>query len=102
MLRRNFIHLLLICLFAFAQITAAAHEINHFGQDTQHSEPNKQLANEQCAQCISLAHIAGGLQADTFEVQLLALSDSTYFFYQFKHSASDFTAYSARSPPSYA
>lgn len=103
MFKRFSANLVLIFLFAFAQIGAVTHEISHIGDYTNHSqEPSKQDKNthsSQCVQCISYAEVASGLQS-----QPLVFHAATSGFLEAVFSHQDYSslthpAYAARAPP---
>jgi len=104
MLQRHLIHFALVFLFAFTQMGVATHEIGHLTDTSQHSQQDptsqsKQAAAEQCAQCISYAKVASGLQLSAFEIPLISAAQTT-FISEFSSFRSSFTsAYSARAPP---
>ena len=104
MLQRSMIHFALIFLFVFAQMGVATHEISHLTDASQHSQQDpksqsKQAAAEQCAQCISYAKVASGLQLSAFEIPAIN-ADSIAVTANFLSFESTFTsAYAARAPP---
>lgn len=109
MFKRFSIHVVLIFLFAFAQIGAVTHEISHVEDLTKHSQqnqnnldPSKQNQNthsEQCAQCISFAKIAGGLVTQSFVFPTLQTSFIVSTQLSTQPSPNPHTAYAARAPP---
>ena len=109
MFKRFSIHVVLIFLFAFAQIGAVMHEISHVEDLTKHSQQNqnnldssKQNQNtqsEQCAQCISFAKIAGGLVTQTFVFPTLQTSFIVSAQLSAQPTPNPHTAYAARAPP---
>lgn len=104
MLQRYVIHFALILLFAFTQMGVATHEISHLTDANQHSQQDpksqsKQAAAEQCAQCISYAKVASGLQLLAFEIPVIS-ADPIIATGNFLSFQSAFTsAYAARAPP---
>jgi hypothetical protein len=106
MLHRSLIHFVLIFLFAFAQIGAtmhaAEHEISHFGQGTEHNEPDNQAADKQCTQCLSFAQVAGGLPPTKLAIEPPTLACATNFFYHDSTTSHSIAAYTARAPPLFA
>lgn len=105
MLHRFFVHFSLVILFAFTQMGVATHEISHFSDLIQHSQPDskskqdKQAPNHQCEQCISHADIESGLAASAF---VFAVNQSVSVpvieaYFSFLHIP--YRAYSARAPP---
>lgn len=99
MLQRFALQFLLIFLFAFAQIGVFTHEISHYSDLASQHQQDQNTAAEQCAQCITYAQVASGLQAQpfilpTFDAHFAA---STHYFFNTltRHSA----VYSARAPP---
>lgn len=99
MFKRFLLNFALIFLFAFAQIGAVSHEISHFEDYAKHSQHDKNTHNEQCAQCISFAKIAGGIASQGFTLPLISASFFGAIGYQLSHSSYLHTAYAARAPP---
>ncbi len=104
MFKRLSIHIALVLLFAFAQISAVTHEISHFKEVANHSQqsPSKQDQNthsEQCEQCISFAKIAGGLVAQSFVLPVLQASFIASTPHSTQFLSQPHTAYAARAPP---
>jgi hypothetical protein len=99
MLQRFAIYFTLIFLFAFTQIGAAAHEVSHLSDYSKHQQQDKNSNNEQCAQCLGFAQMAGGLQSQPFVIP----SNNAHFeatsSYYFNAQTSLLTAYTARAPP---
>jgi hypothetical protein len=105
MLQRFFVHLSLVLLFAFTQISVVTHEISHLNhperntQSEQHTQHDKHAASEACGQCIAYAQAASGVPAQTFVIPLnqAQFQLATVFV---AHLASLLTpSYSARAPP---
>lgn len=104
MLQRLTIHIALVFLFAFTQMGVATHEISHLTNNAKHSQQDqktqtKHTAAEQCAQCISYAKVASGLQLPAFVIPAitadLTQTSNDYFSVQSYPT----TAYTARGPP---
>ncbi|PPD56387.1 MAG: hypothetical protein CTY10_04465 [Methylotenera sp.] len=83
----------------------ATHEISHFSDLTQHSQPDskskhdKQTSNHQCEQCISQADVENGLAESTFVFsvnQFVSLPANERYFSFFNLPN---CTYSARAPP---
>lgn len=96
MLKRAFLHLSLILLFAFTQMGVAAHAANH-GQHHQDQSSHE----EQCGQCLSLSHLTGADIVDTISFSF-ALAE----YVLNSNIAPTFSAaaplpYSARGPPNH-
>lgn len=104
MLQRYVIHLALVFLFAFTQMGVATHEISHLTDPGKHSHQDpksqsKQVAAEQCSQCISYAKVASGIKLSTFEIPVIS-ADPIAVTGQLLSFESAFTsAYAARAPP---
>lgn len=99
MLRHFFIHLSLVLVFAFAQISVVTHEISHLTHGSQHTQPDKNAASEACGQCIAYAQAANGVPAQTFVIPSGQAQFQLATAYV-AHLASVLTpAYSARAPP---
>jgi len=99
MLQRYAIHLALIFLFAFTQVGVATHEISHLTDISHHSQQDKKTPAEQCAQCISYAEVASGLELSAFIIPVISTSliaTSSHFF-SFQPYLN--TVYAARAPP---
>ncbi len=99
MLRRFWIHLSLIVLFACVQMGVAAHEISHIQQQTQHSQPDKNTTTEQCGQCIAYAQGAHGIATSGFDIALNIIQFQLSIFYSAKLESILDTPYRARAPP---
>ena len=114
MFKRFSIHLVLIFLFAFAQIGVVTHEISHVEdlathnqqnqsqQDSNNQDPSNQDQSphsEQCEQCISFAKIAGGLVAQGFVLPVLQANAIGVTQLQTQGSPQLYVAYAARAPP---
>ncbi len=104
MLQRFAIHLALIFLFAFTQIGVATHEISHLTDKIQHSQQDQETQSkhspaEQCAQCISYAEVANGLELSAFVIPVIntSLTATPSHFFSFQSYFN--TAYAARAPP---
>lgn len=99
MIRRHFIHLCLLALFAIVQMGVVTHEISHLNPKIDVNHSKKNTVNEQCGQCIAYAQTAHASAPPTFELHLL----KDQFFFATKQAArlkSRLTApYSARAPP---
>jgi hypothetical protein len=99
MFKRFALNFVLIILFAFAQIGAATHEISHIEDFTKHSQDDKNSHKSHCAQCLSYAEVAGGLQSLPFTFHFGTAEFSTVTFQQLSYSSLTYTAYAARAPP---
>ena len=104
MFKRFAANFALIFLFAFAQVGAVTHEISHISDYTKHSQqdPSKQdknTHNGQCAQCISYAEVASGLQTQPIVFHLVATEFVATVFNHQSYSSLTHTAYAARAPP---
>lgn len=102
MLQRYLINFALIFLFAFAQTGVVAHEISHLSNTDQHSpqhSKSKSTVAEQCAQCLSYAKVASGLQPTSFSLPVVQAQSTAAvsYFSNFKSTLSH--AYGARAPP---
>lgn len=102
MLSRVFIQLGLVLIFAITQVGVLTHEISHINELTQqsdHSNPDKDTAKEQCGQCIGSAQAASSFptQAFVFHVNQAQYQLTTPYV---AYLASVLVAsYSARAPP---
>ena len=99
MLKRVTAQLVLIFLFAFAQIGAATHEISHFSDLTKHNQQEKNTTAEQCGQCAAYAQVASGLQSHTFVLPTSDARFETATPYYFSNAFTHTSAYAARAPP---
>ena len=102
MLQRYLINFALIFLFAFAQIGVAAHEISHLSNQNQHSQQDSKSKNtlaEQCAQCLSYAKVASGLQPTAFNVPVVQAQSAAITSYFSNFESTLCCAYGARAPP---
>jgi hypothetical protein len=99
MFKRFALHFVLIFMFAFAQIGASTHAISHIDDFAKHSQHDKNTHSEQCAQCLSAAQIAGGLQSQPFTFHFATAEFSASTFQQLSYSSLTRAAYAARAPP---
>lgn len=102
MLQRYLINFALIFLFAFAQIGVAAHEISHLSNKDQHSQQDSKSKNtvaEQCAQCLSYAKVASGLQPTAFNLPVVQAESTAITSYFSNFESTLCCAYGARAPP---
>jgi len=104
MLQRYVIHFALVFLFAFTQMGVATHEISHLTDTSQHSQQDpksqsKQTVAEQCAQCLSYAKIASGLELSTFEIPIISANPIAVCSHQSSFQSFFTCAYAARAPP---
>lgn len=99
MFKRFALHFVLIFLFAFAQIGSTTHAISHIEDFAKHSQDDKNTHNGHCAQCLSYAEVASGLQAQPFIFHLAAAEFTTAAFNQLSFSSLTHAAYAARAPP---
>ncbi len=99
MLKRYAVHFALIVLFAFTQISLAAHEISHVNEFKQHSQQDKKAASEPCAQCLSYAQVAGAIVPDGVVLAHFNASFSLHASQHFNALSKSHSAYAARAPP---
>lgn len=104
MFKRFSANFALIFLFAFAQVGAVTHEISHINDYTKHSQqdPSKQeksTHSSQCAQCISYAEVASGLQAQPIIFNFAASEFIATAFNYKSYLSLTYTAHAARAPP---
>jgi hypothetical protein len=99
MFKRLALNFVLIFLFAFAQMGAATHEISHIEDFTKHSQNDKNTHKGHCAQCLSYAEIASGLQSQPFTFHFATAQFTAATFHQLSYSSLTYTAYAARAPP---
>lgn len=100
MFKRLFIHVALVFLFAFAQISAITHEISHFEDVVKHSQQDQNTHSEPCEQCISFAKIAGGLPSQIYVLPSLLADVIGITATTTQALSQPYTAYAARAPPS--
>lgn len=99
MLHKLAAHIVLIVLFAFTQIGAATHEISHFSNATQQTQPDQHTSPDQCSQCLAYAQSAAGTLVQTFAIPpILAVFALPTTLTQHLSSAT-LAHYSARAPP---
>lgn len=104
MLQRYLINFALIFLFAFAQMGVAAHEISHLSNNDQHTQQDSKSKNtvaEQCAQCLSYAKVASGLQPTAFNLPVVQAESTAINSYFSNFTSTLSCAYGARAPPQY-
>ena len=102
MFSRVFIQLGLVLIFAFTQIGVLTHEISHIKELTQqseHSNPDKNTAKEQCGQCIGSVQVTSGLPTQAFEFHLNQAQYQLTKPYIAYLASVLVASYSARAPP---
>lgn len=102
MFQRLLLNLLLFFVFALVQIGALTHEISHVSELTQqsnHSNPDKNTATDQCGQCIGSAQAASGLPTLAFVVHVNQAHYQLTTPYVAYLAAVLVASYSARAPP---
>ena len=98
MFKRLTLNIVLVLLFAFAQIGAVTHEISHFSPYKQHQQ-DKNTHGEQCKQCISYAEVAGGLVGKSFALPAINAHLVASTYYNLSSQPALNVSYSARAPP---
>lgn len=102
MFQRLVLNLLFFFVFALVQTGVLTHEISHFNElihQSEHSNPEKNSATEQCGQCIGSVQAASGLPAEAivFHINHAHYQLTTPYV---AYLASVLVAsYSARAPP---
>jgi hypothetical protein len=99
MLHKWIIHIALVLLFAFTQIGAATHEISHFSNATQQTQPDQHTSTDQCSQCLAYAQSAAGTLVHAFIVPLLEATFQLSTATAPSFSSATPAHYSARAPP---
>ena len=102
MFSRVFIQLGLVLIFAFTQIGVLTHEISHINELTEqsdHSNPDKNKAKEQCGQCIGSAQVTSSLPTQAFEFHLNQAQYQLTKPYVAYLASVLVASYSARAPP---
>jgi hypothetical protein len=102
MFSRVFIQLGLVLIFAFTQIGVLTHEISHINELTEqsdHSNPDKNTAKEQCGQCIGSAQVTSSLPTQAFEFHLNQAQYQLTKPYVAYLASVLVSSYSARAPP---
>ena len=104
MFKRFSIHIAFIFVFVFTQMGAVTHEISHIEDHAKHShqdsnQQDKSTHNNQCAQCISYADVASGLQAKPSVFHLVAAKFVNTSFHHKSYLSHNHAAYTARAPP---
>jgi hypothetical protein len=99
MLHRITFSIVLVMLFAFAQIQTVTHAISHFNTTSQQNQQDQHTAPDQCSQCITVAHAAAGVIADVVAAWC-SQADFLLSSHLSSHHAFALPAvYSARAPP---
>jgi hypothetical protein len=99
MLKRVFLSLALMIMFAFAQTGAVLHEVSHYSDSTPSKQQDKVPHSPVCEKCVSYGELAHALDAQfsalphMLGVQIL----SAYQLYT--HTPALSYAYAARAPP---
>jgi len=101
MLKRAFVHLSLILLFAFTQMGVATHAISHIAEGHEHHEQDQDQNHHenQCGQCISLSHIANANIAPAFDFALSTTGHIYIASTSASFKARTLSPYIARGPP---
>lgn len=99
MLKRVFIHLSLILLFAFTQMGVVTHAVSHIADG--HEQQQDQSSHEdQCGQCLSLSHLAGADIVDSVSFTFAPAEHVLSANIASSVNATTPPVYSARGPPS--
>lgn len=102
MFQRLLLNLLFFFVFALVQIGALTHGISHVNELTQqsdHSNPDKNTATDQCGQCIGSAQVAAGLPNQAFLIHLNQAQYQLTTPYVAYLASVLIASYSARAPP---
>jgi hypothetical protein len=100
MLRRFWVHIWLVLVFAFVQAGIATHEISHLNNPPQQSQPDKSTSTDTaCALCIAFAQGAHGVASHSFTTPLNTLNFDLATPYVAKPGFTLNALYSARGPP---
>ncbi len=100
MLKRLILNLMLLSLFAVTQIGIVTHEISHFSDYQKQSHSEKNVAADQCGQCIAYEQAANG--AASTALPSIPTAEGVFHFATatVARLASRLTpSYSARAPP---
>lgn len=102
MLKRFFLYAVMAVLFAFSQTGIVTHEISHYQDQAQQSQPEKdQHGNEICTLCLSFAHAVGALPATALVFHVLTASDTAFTVLAPTLLPAVQTVYAARAPPAF-
>lgn len=102
MLKQLYLYVVMAVLFAFSQAGIVTHEISHYNDHTQQSQPDKkQHGNEICTLCLSFAHAVGALPATALVFHAVTASDIAYTALVSAILPAVQTAYAARAPPAF-
>lgn len=102
MLKRFYLYVMLATLFAFSQAGIVTHEISHYNDQAQQSQPDKKHhGNEICTLCIGFAHAVGALPATPIVFHATAAVEFAYTALIASQLPVVQSVYAARAPPSY-
>lgn len=102
MLKRVCLYVVMTVLFAFSQTGIVTHEISHYQEQTQQSQPEKnQHGNEICTLCLSFAHAVGVLPATALAFHAVTASHITFTALAPTILPAVQTVYAARAPPAF-
>lgn len=99
MLKRLILNIMLLSLFAITQIGIVTHEISHFEAHQQSNQTDKNVAADQCGQCIAYEQSANAVSTPSFNIPTI---DGQFHFATatVARLTSRLTpSYSARAPP---
>lgn len=102
MLKRLYVYVLLVMLFAVTQIGMAAHEISHLNDLAGQSQPDHQHgSSEPCTLCLGLSLIAGAVPSAAFSCPVIACDEAGDTFTSQSYVRSFDRVYAARAPPGF-
>jgi hypothetical protein len=103
MLRRYFIFLSFVLLFALTQQAAVTHEISHISDAQQSSQKQEKSSHTNfCEKCLSFSDLSNLLTSPHFSAALALLSFDLTIFSSLQTHSSSSAVYSARAPPLHA
>ncbi|MCB4810701.1 hypothetical protein LG204_05165 [Methylovorus menthalis] len=101
MLRRIFLTVSLVFLFAFGQQSAAVHEISHY-TDILSQKQDASPHGGFCDKCLSFGELAAGLQPTIHAIPVVPFSQSAWRDQSTPFHPAFSSHFSARAPPSIA
>lgn len=102
MLKRFYVYVLLVMLFAVTQIGMAAHEISHLNDlASQSQSDHKHTGNEPCTLCLGISLMAGVVPSTALVCPVMTGEQAWYILISSSFVQPFDRIYAARAPPSY-
>lgn len=99
MIKRTFIHLSMIFLFALMQMGAATHAISHLSDGHEDQQQDQSDNKHECGQCITQSHVADANLTSTFDFAVTPVEHILIAGLLTTASTTTSFSYSVRAPP---